>query len=187
ALGEEGLAQRPIHLAAFGERIEAPLGIRFVLRVEGERKALEVRLAAAVAVGSHHLRVADAEVAMHDLVAGIRRVVLRIRILLVADHRLDLGAEALLVELERLLRAAFEKQIGLDLHYELLSTTVFIWVSPCSNIPPTILSMFTNMQMAFDRKLFWPVMVHVTAVRSEPAGLKLNSAVLVAANGLMNS
>src|SRR6478609_2018664 len=51
AFGEEGRRERHLHLAAFGERVEELLGLRNVLDRERERYALEIRLAAAHAVG----------------------------------------------------------------------------------------------------------------------------------------
>ena len=58
---EEGLAHRHLHLPAIGERREQAPRIGFILGVEREREALEARLAAAVAVGGHQQRIADAE------------------------------------------------------------------------------------------------------------------------------
>src|SRR5215472_17580499 len=114
ALGEEGLAERHSHLAAVGERLEHAVGLGFVLGVDGEREALEFRLAVRAAVGCHHVLAADAQARMHDLVvaagrnhAGRRRL----RAFLIAHHHLDLGAQRLLVELDRLLAAAVEEQI----------------------------------------------------------------------------
>lgn len=57
----------------------------------------------------------------------------RVGILLEAHHHLDPGAEPLLVEGERLLATAVEKQIGLDRHfillgYGFLSNSVSIWI-----------------------------------------------------------
>src|SRR5215470_4744314 len=68
ARGEEGLAHRHGDLAALAERAEQLLGLLVVGGVDGERKALEVGLAAALAVGGEDLRVADLEGGMHDLV-----------------------------------------------------------------------------------------------------------------------
>src|SRR5262249_25983526 len=86
----------------------------FVLGIDGEREALEFRLALRAAVGRHHVLAADAQARMHDLVvaagrnhAGRRRF----RAFLIAHHHLDLGAQRLLVELDRLLAAAVEEQI----------------------------------------------------------------------------
>src|SRR5262245_26868921 len=45
ALGEERLAERHAHLAAVGERREHAVGLGLVLGINGEREALEVRLA----------------------------------------------------------------------------------------------------------------------------------------------
>ena len=66
------------------------------------------------------------------------------------------------------------------------SATVFNCTRPFSKSPPTILSMFMNMQKAFAMKPFVPYMLHVTAV-CVPSGMKLNSVVLTVAKGLRNS
>src|SRR2546430_17019685 len=62
----------------------------------------------------------------------------------------------------------------------------FSRASPFSKLSPIILSMLMNRWTALAMKLAWPVMLHVTAVWL-PAGLKVNSAMLVAANGFRNS
>src|SRR4029077_18014772 len=67
-----------------------------------------------------------------------------------------------------------------------VSATDFIWPSPWSNCPPIILSIFITRPIALVIKFFLPVMFHVTVVWF-PCGWKVNSAVLVAANGFMNS
>src|SRR6516162_3135179 len=114
ALGEEGLAERHSYLAAVGERREHAVGLGLVPGVDGEREALEFRLALRAAVGRHHVLAVDAQARMHDLVvaagrnhAGRRRL----RAFLIAHHHLDLGAQRLLVELDCLLAAAVEEQI----------------------------------------------------------------------------
>src|ERR1700741_1520173 len=68
ALGEERLAQRHAHFSASGERLEHAVGVCFVLGIEGEREALEFRLALRAAVGCHHRRIAEAKKRMHYLV-----------------------------------------------------------------------------------------------------------------------
>src|SRR5215475_6672728 len=60
ALGEERLAERHSHLAAVGERREHAVGLGLVLGIDGEREALEFRLALRAAVGRHHVLAADA-------------------------------------------------------------------------------------------------------------------------------
>jgi hypothetical protein len=66
------------------------------------------------------------------------------------------------------------------------SATDLICANPCSKSPPIIRSMSMNRPIALTMKLFRPVKLHVTAVRS-PSALKANSAVLVALKGLANS
>jgi len=53
---------------------------------------------------------------MHDLVAAIGRNHGLLRAFLEPHHHLDLGAERLTVEIERLLAAAVEKQVWLNQH-----------------------------------------------------------------------
>src|SRR5262249_48281658 len=61
ALGEERLAERHSDLSAVGERREHAVGLGFVLGVDGEREALEFRLALRTAVGRHHVLAVDAK------------------------------------------------------------------------------------------------------------------------------
>src|SRR5688500_4837199 len=69
ALGEESLAERHLHLAALGERVEAPLRVGLVPRVVGKREAGEARLAVrGYAVGGHEHAAADRHADMHHLV-----------------------------------------------------------------------------------------------------------------------
>src|SRR5258708_5483470 len=57
----------------------------------------------------------------------------------------------------------------------LLATTEFKFARPCSNWPPTILSMFRNSRpIALTTKFFLPIMLQVTRVWF-PSGLKVNS------------
>src|SRR5436305_13487287 len=114
ALGEERLAERHAHFSTIRERFEHAVGVGFVLGIDGQREALEFRLALRAPVGCHHWGIADAKTRMHDLVlaaggnhAGRRRL----RAFLVAHHHLDLGPKRLLIEVERLLAAAVEEQI----------------------------------------------------------------------------
>src|SRR5205085_4110532 len=124
ALGEERLAERHAHFSTIRERFEHAVGVGFVLGIDGQREALEFRLALRAAVGCHHWGIADAKTRMHDLVlaaggnhAGRRRL----RAFLVAHHHLDLGAKRLLVEVERFLAAAVEEQVRCHWHASLLS------------------------------------------------------------------
>jgi hypothetical protein len=55
------LAERHLHLAAVGERLEHTFGIGFILWTEGQREALELRLALGAAVGRQHRRAIDAK------------------------------------------------------------------------------------------------------------------------------
>src|SRR5262249_55661917 len=59
ALGEERLAERHSHLAAVGERREHAVGLGLVPGIDGEREALEFRLALRAAVGRHHVLAVD--------------------------------------------------------------------------------------------------------------------------------
>src|SRR5262252_4483721 len=59
ALGEERRAERHAHLAAVGERREHAVGLGLVLSIDGEREALEFRLALRAAVGRHHVLAVD--------------------------------------------------------------------------------------------------------------------------------
>src|SRR5262252_3239073 len=61
ALGEERLAERHSHLAAVGERGEHAVGLGFVPGIDGEREALEFRLALRAAVGRHHVLAVDSK------------------------------------------------------------------------------------------------------------------------------
>ena len=120
---EEGLGQRHLDLAAVGQRVERAIGRFRIRQGEGERDALEARLAGAAAVGRHDYGIADAHAAMHDLVGVGRHGAIRARrlgVVLEAQQHLDLGAEGLLVELDRFLAASVEIQIGLDQHGALL-------------------------------------------------------------------
>ena len=59
----------------------------------------------------------DAKAAVHHLVLGLRRrPVFGLGAVLEAHEHLDLGAKRALVELDRLLGATVEEQVGLDLH-----------------------------------------------------------------------
>jgi len=73
----------------------------------------------ALTVGSHHRCVADAQTCVHHLVSGIGREhagFAWFRAFLEAHEHRHLGAERAAVELDCLLAAAVEEQIGLDLH-----------------------------------------------------------------------
>src|SRR5580698_3427602 len=56
---EEGFCKRHLHLAALGQRVEAALTFGGVRRADGQRKALEIRLAETAAVGHQQLGLAD--------------------------------------------------------------------------------------------------------------------------------
>jgi hypothetical protein len=108
-----------LHLSAVGERREHAVGRSLILGVEGEREALEFRLALGVAVGRHDIRAVDAKACVHDLVlaAGRNHAGRRfLRTFVEAHHHPDLGAERLLVEVDRLLAAAIEEQIRCHWH-----------------------------------------------------------------------
>src|SRR5256885_14432101 len=62
------------------------------------------------------------------------------------------------------------------------SATDFMAANPCSNWPPTILSMFMKRWIALAMKLFLPNMLHVTAVLIA-AGLYGNSSARGGAQG----
>ena len=70
--GKEGLGQRHLHLAAFAQAVEEPLGLGLGRDGQRKRKTLEIRRPGAVAVGHQHRRVADAEAGVHHLL-GDRR------------------------------------------------------------------------------------------------------------------
>ena len=69
--------------------------------------------------------VANLETGMHHLVLGARRQVhaggVGVGVFLEAHQHLDLSAKRALVEFDRLLGAAVEEQVGLNLHDSLLS------------------------------------------------------------------
>src|SRR4051794_4177068 len=54
------------------------------------------------------------------------------------------------------------------------SAAVRIAASPFSKSPPTILSMFMNMQKPFSMNEWWPYMLHVTSVWVPPLPIGLN-------------
>src|SRR5262245_13381377 len=119
ALGEEGLAQRHLHLSAVGERREHAVGRGLIVGIEGERETLEFRLALGIAVGRHDVRAVDPDARVHDLVlaAGRNHAGRRLlRTFVESHHHPDLGAERLLVEFDRLLAAAIEEQIRCHWH-----------------------------------------------------------------------
>ena len=81
---------------------------------------------------------------MHHLVLGIGRdhAGLRgLRAILEAHEHHYLGAERFLIERDRLLAAAIEEQIGLDVHSISLSVVGEPWAVPCnlSGTAPTLL------------------------------------------------
>src|SRR5208282_2077687 len=109
-----------LYLPAVGQCGEEALGLGILTHRERERKALEARPSLAAAIGSHHARVADADARVHHLLRGVGRdhgLLIALGAVLEAHEHRHLGAERLAVELERLLGAAVEKQVGLDLHW----------------------------------------------------------------------
>jgi hypothetical protein len=112
----ERFAERHLDAAAVGEGVERPAGLR--LRRDGEREPDAVELRPVVAaVGRHERHAADAERGVHDLLLEPRLEHpggRRLRALVEAHHPLDLGAEGLAVELQRLLAAAGEVQVRGD-------------------------------------------------------------------------
>jgi len=112
-----------LHSPKERQRIERAPRLRLAVEVERERKALEFRRTRSGAVGRHQHAVADPECGMHDLVlvAGRATAVGRVRAVPVAHQHVDLRAECLPVEVDRLFAATIEEQIRLDLHGKLLS------------------------------------------------------------------
>ena len=87
--------------------------------VSDSEKPWKARLAQALAVGGHHRRLADAQARVHHLVLGAGRDHagrVRFGAVLEAHEHRHLGAERAAVELDRLLAAAVEEQVGLDQH-----------------------------------------------------------------------
>ena len=95
---------------------EQLVGVGFVLRVDGQGKTLEIRIARVAAIGCHQSGVADANARMHHLVLVGRRAHRLVGTVLPTHQHRHLGAERLLIEIERLVAAAVEEQIGLNLH-----------------------------------------------------------------------
>src|SRR6266542_2568685 len=116
ARGKEGLGQRHLHLPAVAQRREQPLGLGLAGHREREREALAARPPFAPTVGDQHRGLADTEARMHDLALGTRRDHGGVGAVLEAHEHRHLGAERAPVELDRLLAAALEEQVGLDLH-----------------------------------------------------------------------
>ena len=83
---------------------------------ERQGNPLEVRPPLAMAVRSHHGRIADPQARVHHLVRSAGWNVGRLGTLLEAQQERHFGAERAAVELHRLLGAAIEEQVGLDLH-----------------------------------------------------------------------
>src|SRR5712691_6269030 len=125
ARGKEGLGQRHLHLPTVGQRSEQPLGLGIVRHRERQRKALEAGPPEASPVGSQHRCIADAEGHMHHLVLATWRHHGGVRAFLEAHEHRHLGSERAAVELDRLLAATVEEQIGLDLHVRLLVVPSF--------------------------------------------------------------
>src|SRR5262249_1200634 len=122
ALGEEGLRERHRHLAAVTQGGEQPIGLRLVRGREGQAEALEIRLSPLAAVRAHDHRFTYAQARMHPLVfrAGRDHALLIRGAILEAREHLHFGAERTLVELDGLLAAAIEGEVGLDNHGGLL-------------------------------------------------------------------
>jgi hypothetical protein len=117
--GEKNVLVSGIRLAAFGQRLEERVGLGLGLGADCQRETFELWVALGVAVGSHHLCVADLEGGVQNLFFGARRAhgtVHAIRIFLEAHQHLDLGAERLLIKIQRFFAAAVEEQIGLHVH-----------------------------------------------------------------------
>src|SRR5215210_6666950 len=120
----EGLLDRHLHRPALRERLEDALGFRRAVDVEADREALHHALRpVGRGVRGHEHLVADAEPRMHDLVAPFRRHVRLGRRALVGHHHLDLAAEELGVDVERLLAIAVEEQVRVQSHRRLLWLT----------------------------------------------------------------
>src|SRR5687768_14472839 len=83
-----------------------------------EREALWFLIAIRRYVATHQHMVAECEAAVHDLVPPVGRDLIRQRSPGVTEHRPELAAETLLMELERCLALSLEAQIRVHLHRE---------------------------------------------------------------------
>src|ERR1700686_4239506 len=107
---EEGFRKRHLPLAAVGQRVEPALAFGGVGRGDSQREPLKIRLTETAAVGHQQLGIADVHGGVHDLVVAARRDHRLVRRVLETHQHVDLGAEYLLVELERLVAAADEEK-----------------------------------------------------------------------------
>src|SRR5262249_23441287 len=98
----------------------------------GEKKVLANGIcicppSARAAVGSHHIGVADAQARVHDLVVPARRHPAGkrwFRALFVAHDHQDLGAQRLLVKIDRLFATTVEESICIYSHK---SSPIWVW------------------------------------------------------------
>src|SRR6476660_3201314 len=148
-------------------------------------------------VGCHQHLAADGHPRVHDLLLPFRRKRHRLRRAFMRHHHLDLPAQHLLVELEGCFAIAVVKKIGIELHRLLLgglrlgmsgylSASIFRLARPTSKSLPTMLSIFMNTCISFDRKGAGPCMSQLRFVAS-PCGRSVNSAVLWPSNGVKKS
>src|SRR5207253_6617319 len=104
------------HLPALHQRRDHPTSLALASHRERQRDALEARVPAASTVRSQHGGLADLEAGMHRLVLGTWLSHPGVGAFLEALEGRDLGADRATVELERLLAAPLEEQVGLNLH-----------------------------------------------------------------------
>src|SRR3954452_2744318 len=126
AVGDHAEARRKksfrhghLYLASLSERGKQPFRLNFIRYRERQRKALEARLALAVAIGSHDCRVSQAQRPMHDFVfRSWRQHARRTRLgrFFETHEHGNFGTERAAVEIKRLLATAIEEQIRLDQH-----------------------------------------------------------------------
>src|SRR5688572_10396005 len=117
AQGPEGLLDRHLHLAVFGQGLEDTLRFRRVVDLHRHVGTLDslVRVLRR-AVRAHQCIIAYLQMGVHDPVVCQGRHVFARGRLPERNHGLDLACEGLLIELERGLAIAIEFEVGVQLH-----------------------------------------------------------------------
>src|SRR5690348_9145244 len=109
--GEEGFAQRHLHLTALGQSGKYLLRFGWISYRQRERKALESGLSSAAAIGRKHRRAADAESRVHYFVRMGGAVGALLGAVLEAHQHQHFRAQCLLVEVKSFFTTSVKEHV----------------------------------------------------------------------------
>src|SRR5258708_17431850 len=104
------------HGTVFHQSVKYALGLYRVLNANVDVEAMRFLVAIWRGVHPHQYLAADYQTCVNDLASPFRRHLVRDRRALMGHHGVDFAAEALLIELERVLTLPVEMEVGIKLH-----------------------------------------------------------------------